>query len=331
MAGIPDMMYAAYVEALGPADAIHYGRLPVPQIGPTDVLVAVHAVTVDPVDTFVRSGTYATPTPFPFIIGRDLVGNVAAVGDGAVGYAVGDAVWCNSLGHGGRQGSFAQYAVVPVDRLYHLPDGVDPVQAVGVAHPAATAWLGLFRHARLGLGDAVYIGGGAGNVGDAAVRLARAAGARVIASASGDGLERVRDAGAAVVVDYRDTGMVEQIRAAAPQGLDVYWDTSGHHDIDGAVGLLARGGRLLLTAAGPQARVPLPVDRAYTHDVTVAGFAISNATVTDLAAAATVIDQKLADRTLTARIADTMPLARAAEAHHRLEKGGVRGRLILMP
>ncbi|WP_245552473.1 zinc-binding dehydrogenase [Nocardia aobensis] len=134
-----------------------------------------------------------------------------------------------------------------------------------------------------------------------------------------------------MVVDYRDPGMVEQIRAAAPEGLDVYWDTSGHHDIDVAVAVLARGGRLLLTAAGPRARVPLPVDRVYTHDVTVAGFAISNATVTDLAAAATVLNQKLADRTLTARIADTMTLARAAEAHRRLEKGGVRGRLILMP
>ena len=71
------------------------------------------------------------------------------VGAGVGGFAVGDQVWENSLGHGGRQGSFAQYATVPVDRLYRLPDGVDPMQAVAVAHMAATAWLGLFRHARL--------------------------------------------------------------------------------------------------------------------------------------------------------------------------------------
>ncbi|MGP9501099.1 NADPH:quinone reductase [Specibacter sp. AOP5-B1-6] len=331
MPEIPQTMHAACVDALGPADSINYERLPVPQLGPTDVLVAVEAVTANPVDTFVRSGAYPTPTPFPFVIGRDLVGTVAASGAGVVGFAVGDLVWCNSLGHDGRQGSFAQYAAVPADRLYHVPDGVDPVQMVGVAHMAATAWLGLFRHARLGLGDTVYIGGGAGNVGDAAVRLAAAAGAQVIASASGAGLERAQSAGAAIVVDYRDPDMVEQVRSAAPGGLDVHWDTSGHHDLDAAVGLMARGGRILLTAAGPQTRVPLPVSATYTHDVTLIGFAISNATVTDLAAAAAVLNWSLARGALTARIADTMTLAQAAEAHHRLENGGVSGRLILKP
>ncbi|WP_347352689.1 NADPH:quinone reductase [Intrasporangium sp.] len=331
MPDVPEEMDAAYVQRLGPADAIRYGRLPVPRIGPTDVLVAVHAVTVNPVDTFVRSGAYRTPTPFPFIIGRDLAGTVAATGEGAAGFAVGDPVWCNSLGHGGRQGSFAQYAAVPVDRLYHLPEGVDPVQAVGVAHMAATAWLGLFRHARLGPGDTVYIGGGAGNVGHAAVRLAVAAGARVIASGSGAGLDRTRAAGAAVVVDYKEPSMAEQVREAAPSGLDVYWDTSGHHDLDTAIGLMARGGRILLTAAGPRRHVPLPVSAAYTHDVSLTGFAISNATTTDLADAARTLNQRLADHTLTAQIADTLPMRQAAEAHQRLEAGGVHGRLILTP
>lgn len=324
-------MNAAYVEELGGPDRIRYGKLPVPRIGPTDVLVAVRSVTVNPVDTFVRSGAYRTPTPFPFVIGRDLAGTVADTGSGAAGFAVGDSVWCNSLGHDGRQGSFAEYAAVPADRLYHLPTGVDPDQAVGIAHMAATAWLGLFRHARVRLGQTVYIGGGAGNIGDAAVRLAAAAGARVIASASGAGLERARNAGAAAVVDYRDPDMTEQIRAAAPGGLDLYWDTSGHHDLDAAVSLMARGGRILLTAAGGHAHAPLPISAAYTHDVTLTGFAISNATVADLAAAAAVLGEKLADGTLRARIADTLPLAHAAEAHRRLEAGHVAGRLILHP
>lgn len=241
-------------------------------------------------------------------------------------------MWANSLGYDGRQGSFAQYAAVPVDRLYRLPDGVDPIQTVGVAHMAATAWLGLFRHARLGLGETIYIGGGAGNVGDAAVRLAAAAGARVIASASGDGLGRCRDAGATVVVNYRDPDAAEQIRAAAPGGVNVYWDTSGHHDFDAAVTLMARGGRLLLTAAGPNPRVELPISAAYTHDVSLHGFVISNATVPDLAAAADVLNQRLAEGTLSAQIADTMPLADAAEAHRRVAAGHVSGaRLILRP
>jgi NADPH:quinone reductase-like Zn-dependent oxidoreductase len=325
-------MNAAYVERLGGPEQIRYGPLPLPTIGPTDVLVAVEAVTVDPVDTFVRSGGFRTVTPFPFVIGRDLAGTVAAVGGGVAGFAVGDRVWQNSLGHDGRQGSFAQYASVPADRLYPLPDGVDATQAVGVAHMAATAWLGLFRHACLQLGETIFLGGGAGNIGDAAVRLAVAAGARVIASATGDGLDRCREAGAAVTVDFHDPDAAAQIRLAAPEGLDVHWDTSGHHDFDTTTTLMARGGRILLTAAGPNPRVELPIDAIYTHDVSLHGFVISNATVAELAAAAHVLNRHLADHTLAARIADTMPLADAAEAHRRVEAGHVSGgRLILRP
>jgi Alcohol dehydrogenase GroES-like domain len=79
------------------------------------VLVRTEALAVDQVDTLVRSGAYRTPTPFPFIIGRDLAGRVAASGPGAADFAEGDRVWCNSLGHGGRQGSFAQHVVVAAE------------------------------------------------------------------------------------------------------------------------------------------------------------------------------------------------------------------------
>lgn len=332
MARLPEMMDAAYIEALGPVENIRYGRLPVPRIGPTDVLVAVEAVTVNPVDTFVRTGSFATATPFPFVIGRDLAGTVAAVGTGAAGFAVGDRVWANSLGHGGRQGSFAQYAAVPADRLYHLPSGVDPMQAVGLAHMAATAYLGLFRRAHLRPGETMYIGGGAGNVGAAAVRFAVDAGAVVIASASGDGLARCREAGATAVVDHTARDATEQLRAAAPYGLDVHWDTSGHHDFDTAVSLMARGGRIVLSAARPGARPEFPVSAAYTHDVDLVGFVISNAGVDELRDAARLINRYLAAGTLRARIADVLPLAEAAEAHRRMEHGEVSGaRLILEP
>ena len=174
---LPPRMRAAYITAHGPAEAITVGELPVPPVGPADVLVAVRVVAVDPVDTFVRSGEYATPVPFPFVIGRDLAGEVVAVGAGLPSFTPGDRVWCNSLGHEGRQGSFAEYAAVPAGRLYRVPDGVSLEGAVAVAHPAATAYLAWFAHGMLRLGETVYIGGAAGNVGSAAVTMAHAAGA----------------------------------------------------------------------------------------------------------------------------------------------------------
>ena len=122
---LPETMRAACVERLGPPEAIAVGELAVPIPGPTDVLVAVELAAANPVDTFVRSGRYPTRVPFPFVVGRDLVGTVTGRGSGAP-FDVGERVWANSLGHDGRQGSFSAYAVVPADRCYRLPDGVDP-------------------------------------------------------------------------------------------------------------------------------------------------------------------------------------------------------------
>lgn len=258
-------MYAAYIEELGPPDVIRYGPLPDPQPGPTDVLVDVAAATVNPVDTFVRSGAWRTPLEFPFVIGRDLAGTVAAVGPGAPGFAVGDRVWCNSLGHAGRQGAAATRAVVPVDRLYHLPPGVTEADAVTVAHPAATAYLALFTHGRLRTGDTVVVVGAGGNVGGAAVVLAVEAGARVIAVAAGRDADHCRALGAAEVVDYHDPASVERIRQACPAGVDMYVDTAGHNDLTAAVGLLAKRGRVVLLA-GMRSRPVLPVGELYLKD-----------------------------------------------------------------
>lgn len=314
---------AAYLEELGPPAVIRYGTLPDPVPGPTDVLVAVEAVTVNHVDTFVRSGAYATPTPFPFVIGRDLVGHVVS----GPGFATGERVWCNSLGHGGRQGSFSSLAVVPADRLYRLPHGIAATDAVAVFHPAATAYLGLFQQAGLSLGSTVYIGGAAGNVGDAAVRLAAAAGGRVLASARVEDFPAVHAAGAAEVFDYRDGDLHTLVRSAGP--VDIYWDTSGHHDLHAAVSTLALGGRIVLSAA-LSAHPEVPVGALYTRDASLRGFVISNASVADLAAAAGVINRLLAAGALPARVAAVLPLSDARHAHEMIEAGELSARRVVL-
>ncbi|WP_433356875.1 NADPH:quinone reductase [Microtetraspora malaysiensis] len=323
-------MRAAYVTELGPAERIRVGDLPLPEPGPTDVLVHIDAVAANHVDTYVRSGLYRTPTPFPFVIGRDLAGTVARTGPGATGFAPGDHVWCNSLGHGGRQGSFSTHAVVPADRLYPLPPGVDPVTAVAVFHPAATAFLGLFREARVRPGETVVIGGGAGAVGSCAVTMAARAGAHVIATARPADTPYCHDLGAAEVFDYRDPHLLTHLGKAAPDGIHVHWDTSGHHDIPGVTPLLARGGRLLLTA-GISARAEIPVGSLYTRDARLLGFALSNASAADLTDAAALVNRLLAAGTLRVRIGDVLPLDQAAEAHRMLEDGQTTGRVVLRP
>ncbi|MFE3455411.1 NADPH:quinone reductase [Nonomuraea sp. NPDC059194] len=319
-------MTAAYITRPGPADEIQVGPLPVPEPGSAEVLVKVLALAVNHVDTFVRSGAYRTRLPYPFIIGRDLVGTAVT---GAPGFAPGDLVWCDSLGFDGRQGSFSEYAAVPADRLYHLPGGVDPQNAVASLHTAATAYLGLFEEAGLRIGETIVVTGAGGGVGTATVQLAAAAGARVIATARGDDVDWCRRCGADEVVDYHDPDLYAKIAKLAPDGVDVFWDNTGQHHLEQTVPLLAVGGRMIILA-GLNAAPVLPVGQLYTRDASLRGFAISNATVAELAQAATAINHLLARGTLVSRIGTRLPLTEAARSHH-LQEATPRGRIIVLP
>lgn len=321
-------MLAAYIEELGSPDLIRVGELPPPQPGPGDVLVDVEVSAVNHVDTFVRSGAWRTPLSLPFVLGRDLVGTVAAAGPGAPGFRAGDRVWCSSLGHAGRQGAAAAQAVVPNDRLYHLPDGIEAADAVALAHPASTAYLALFTHGRVRAGETVLVLGAAGNVGGAAVVMAANAGARVVAVASARDADHCRVLGARHVIDYRDPELPRLVREAAPGGIDLYIDTSGRNDLETAMDLLAPRGRVVILA-GLRTRPVLPAGPLYLQDRSVHGFAISHARAGELAEAAAHIGRLMADASLRPRATEILPLSETAKAHRRLEEGKVRGKLVL--
>lgn len=327
-------MRAAHITALGTAEVITVGDLPDPAPGPGEVLVRVHATSVNAVDTFVRSGAYQTPTPFPFVVGRDLVGTVERVGDGVTGFRPGEAVWCNSLGHGGRQGAAAELAVTGADRLYHLPGNLDVTRdaaaTVVTLHPAATAHLALFTHGHGRPGQTVLVAGGAGHVGSMAVAMAARAGLRVVTTSSARDLDRCRELGASATLDYRSQTLADELRTAAPDGIDIWLDTAGHNDLALAVDLLATRGRIVAISGMASAPV-LPVGRLYTRDGSVVGFAISNATVDELADAAGHVNEMLASGALPALPVREMPLDRSAEAHAAVEAGTGKDRIALVP
>src|SRR5690625_3536885 len=272
----PATMKAAFVRETGPAASIQIGSWPVPKCGPDDVLIKTAALAVNHVDLFIRSGVYQTPLPMPFVIGRDCVGQVAATGSGVEGFSVGDFVWCNSLGHEGRQGSFSEYVQAPADRVYPLPAGVDPQRAVAVLHTGAAAWLGLFREGRPQGGDTVFIAGAAGGVGGAAVQMARAIGARVLATASVKDAHWVASLGAEHVLDYRDPDLTARLLDLAAGRVDIYWDQSGRHDFNQALQMLAPGGRVIVSA-GLDATPALPIGELNTLDSCLGHLSLSDA------------------------------------------------------
>jgi NADPH2:quinone reductase len=327
-------MKAAYIKALGPPANIVFGDLPEPAIGASQALVKVLAVAVNPVDTYIRSGAFPMNLSFPFIVGRDMVGIVEAVGAEVRRFSPGDRVWCNNQGYHGRQGTFAEYLAIDETFLYPLPDGADARQAIAVVHSAATASLGLLREAKLRAGESVFINGGAGNVGSAVLQLAVNLGARVIVTAGSDrDLDYCRELGAGRAVNYKTGDIVQAISDFAPGGIDVYWDTTTAPDFERAVPLLSHRGRIVLMA-GLDTHPPLPVGAFYTKDCSLHGFAITNASAAELQDCAGTINEWMARGKLLARIDRVMPLSESAQAHQLMEdsqrgRAKLHGKIVL--
>ena len=323
-------MKAAYIKEVGAPEAIQFGDLPIPTIANNEVLVKVTVVAVDHVDTYIRSGQYPTAASFPLILGSDMCGVVENVGADVTRFKKGDRVWSNNQGMQGRQGTFAQYVSVEEDLLYPLPKKVDDKEAVAVLQSAATACLGLIRLAKLRPNETIFINGGAGSVGSAVIQLARERGATIIATASTpEKLEWCAKIGAKHTINYKIENVEKRVQEIAPHGVDVYWDTSRQPNLEMAVPLLAKNGRIVLMA-GPNAHPTLPVGPFYSKDCAIFGFSLLNATPEELQAYSTIIQMCLEQDKLVGKIAQVLPISETARAHHLLETDkDLWGKLVL--
>lgn len=318
-------MKAAYIGQPGPPENIIYGDLPAPQAQGSHVLVRVKAVAVNPIDTYIRSGTVKMPIPTPFIIGCDLAGEVVECGPDARRFQPGQRVWCSNQGLLGRQGTFAELAVVDEEWLYPTPDGVDDEQAAACALVGITAHLGLFHRALLQPGETVFVHGGTGGVGSMVVQMAKAAGARVATTGgSSEKVEACRALGADLAVNYKTDDVDAALTGFAPGGVNVWWETLREPDFENMVSHLAPRGRMIVMA-GRDARPAFPVGPFYVKDCALHGFAMFNAPADEQQACAEDINRWLAERKIAAKIDRVMPLAEAAAAHRLQEDNTLRG------
>lgn len=330
-------MKAAFITETGPPDVIRLGELPDPVPGPREALVRVRACAINPIDTYVRSGAVAMPLPLPFVVGCDLAGEVVAVGDDVATLRPGMRVWGSNQGLLGRQGTFAELAAVEERWLYPTPAEVTDRDAAAAALVAITAHLGLVEHAALAPGETIFVNGGSGGVGMAVVQIAVALGGRVLATA-GTAAKRaaLRRAGAEAVFDYRQHDLVAAVHAAAPQGVQVYWETQRDPAFDTAVALLADEGRMVVMA-GRDARPAFPVGPFYVKGLRLHGFAMFKATPQRQAAAAADVNRWLAAGRLRPSIDRVLPLAATAEGHALQEAntvgrtGVLAGKIVVEP
>ncbi|WP_146435030.1 NADPH:quinone reductase [Blastopirellula retiformator] len=331
-------MKAAYFSEPGPPSVIQYGDLPTPQIGPHQALVKMTAVSVNPIDTYIRNGANYWDLPQPYIIGSDLAGVVEEVGAEVDSLEVGDRVWCSNQGFFGEQGTFAEYCAVDAKWLYKLPEGASEKDAAACALVGVTAHLGLFKgNADLQSGETLYIQGGSGGVGSMVVQMAKLAGARVIAAAGSEEKAAIcRELGADEVVLYKTENVAERIKELAPNGINVFWETQREPDFDLIVGAMAERGRIVLMA-GRDARPEFPVGPFYVKQCRIFGFVMFKASPSEMRVSGEAISVLLGAGKLQSQIGAEFPLGEAAKAHE-LQEGNtlhkqqtLAGKIVLHP
>ena len=313
-------MKAAYITATGgPPESILVGDLPTPRPGPGEVLVKVGAAALNPIDLYLRSGLVPMVASFPYIVGTDIAGTVADIGPGATRFRIGDRVWGSNQGLLGRQGCASEYAAVDEEWLYPTPDRLSDAEAASIALTGITAHLGLFERGKLAGGEFAYVSGGAGGVGSMVVQMAKAVDARIATTAGRPETRELAEAlGADLVLDYHDGDLPARLREFAPEGLDLWFETQREPDLETAIPLLRKRGRMIVMA-GRVARPTLPLGIFYPRDCSLLGFAMFNASADEQRLAADDIRRWVDDGQLRPNIGRTFPLAEAAAAERLLE------------
>ena len=247
-------MKAMILRSFGGPEAFELCEVPkpVPQAG--QVLVRVHATSVNPLDYQVRRGDYAELVPLPTITGHDISGVVEDVGPGVTSFSAGDEVWYTPQIFDGP-GSYADYHVAAESIVGKKPAALSHLEAASLTLVGGTAWEALVVRAALRVGESILIHGGAGGVGHVAIQLAKAVGARVFTTVREANVEFVRTLGADVVIDYEKEGYVDAIlRETGGRGVDVVFDTIGGNTLSLSPDALAQLGRVvtIVDIAQPQ-------------------------------------------------------------------------------
>ncbi|MBC8084216.1 MAG: NAD(P)-dependent alcohol dehydrogenase [Hymenobacter sp.] len=312
-------MQAAYYTQYGPADVLHYGEQPTPTPTPDQILVRVRASSVNPIDWKVRQGELKLLTnhKFPKVPGRDVAGEVAAIGDNVTRFRIGDRVY--GMAADGVGGAAAEYAVLAEASAAFIPHELSMEQAGAVPLAALTALQGLYHHGRLLSGDRVLINGASGGVGSFAVQIARALGAGEITGVCGpDNQELVHTLGADRVINYKEHDFTKD-----HGHYDVVFDAAGKSSFRASQAALRRTGRYVTTTPDPAGIVLGTLAAALTQKSQHAFLAKNSGP--DLA----LISAWLHAGAIKPIIYRTFPLRHLADAHRLSEKGGAPGKIVL--
>ena len=320
-------MKAIRVHEFGSPEVMKLEEVPNLTPGAGQVVVSVKAAGVNPVDSYIRTGTYAAKPPLPYTPGMDAAGTVEAVGEGVESVKVQDRVYVA----GTLRGAYAEQALCDAWQVHRLPERVSFAQGAGVNVPYATAYRALYNRAHGQPGETVLVHGASGGVGIAAVQMARAGGLTVIGTAGTEkGRKLVLEQGAHHAVNHRKEGYAEEIMAFTKgRGVDVILEMLANVNLARDLTLLALRGRVVVI--GNRGSIEINPRATMQRDLSILGLTLMNATKEELVSIHAALIAGLESGTLNPVVGREMPLADAPRAHRAVMEPGAYGKIILIP
>ena len=304
--------------------------LPDPAPGPGEVVIDMVATAVNRADTLQRQGLYPPPPGASDVLGLECSGTVSAVGQDVADWKVGDEV-CALLAGGG----YAEKVLVPAGQVMPAPEGVDLTTAGALPEAACTVWSNVFMIAGLRPEETLLVHGGAGGIGNMAIQLAKALGAKVVTTAgSPEKLDLCRRLGADVAVSYRDEDFVEKVKEATDgRGADVILDNMGARYLDRNVSALAPDGRLVVIGMQGGTKAELNIGKLLSKRGAVIATALRSRPVEEKSAICREVVEHVwplvSEGAVRTMVHATFPLEQAGEAHLLMESGDHVGKIVL--
>ena len=321
-------MKAVRVHEFGGPEVLKYDTgVPVPSIGPKDLLIRVKAVGVNPVETYIRSGQYARLPSLPFTLGGDSAGIVEDIGEEVTQYKKGDRVFTF---FSTNSGTYAELSSVPSNHIQPLPDALDFSQGASLGVPYLTAYRALFIKGNIRSGETVLVHGASGGVGIAAVQFAKAYGMTVIGTAgTSEGMEIVKKAGAHFVLNHRENGYQESLsEITGGKGVNIIIENAAHINLGNDLPFLSLGGRVMIVGSrGPNEVNPRNL---MMKESTITGIMLFNQSEKELNEALSAIQAGINNGWLRPVVGKSFTLDKASECHRDIVQGkGALGKSVL--